>query len=210
MAFRETVAAAAGDACGHTCTKDDVSIVSYARRAVVVSFAVQTETAEEATAGSAVLTSYLSSTAFTTALKSKGGGLAGVITASGSAVQPALPVNTTSTGSDETTTDEGKMIVSLMACLIFAALMFVPCGYWYFTVLNEVSFELVPPAPLSMICEEVEERIGFVNPYLPVGGKCWVALEEEKKKEKGAKDLRDAEIAKANPHVRHNENREDY
>merc|ERR1711865_486911 len=77
MAFRETVAAAAGDACGHTCTKDDVSIVSYARRAVVVSFAVQTETVEEATAGSAVLTSYLSSTAFTTALKSKGGGLAG-------------------------------------------------------------------------------------------------------------------------------------
>lgn len=204
------MAAAAGDVCGHTCTKDDVSIVSYARRAIVVSFAVQTETAGEASAGSAVLTSYLSSTAFTVALKSKGGGLAGIITASGSAVQPALPVSTTSTGSDDTTTDDEKMMFSLVACLVFAAIVFVPCGYWYYTVLNDISFELVPPAPLSMICEEPNERISFVNPYLPVGGKCWIALEEEKRKEKEAKDLADAEKVKANPHARHNEDRDDY
>ena len=136
--------------------------------------------------------------------------VAGIITASGSAVQPALPVSTTSTGSDDTTTDDEKMMFSLIACLVFAAIVFVPCGYWYYTVLNDISFELVPPAPLSMICEQPNERISFVNPYLPVGGKCWIALEEEKRKEKEAKDLADAEKVKANPHARHNEDRDDY
>jgi len=188
-----------------------VSIITYARRAVIVNFAVQTETAEAATQGASILNNYLSSVDFTTALKSQGGGLAGIITASGLAVQPAPPVNTTSTWNDDTKLDDETLMFSLIACLVFVAVVSVPIGYWYYTVLNEIVFELVPPAPLTLICDEPLERVNFVNPYLPVGGCCWVALEEEKKKEQDKMALKKKEQEGVNPHARHDDaGREDY
>jgi len=129
--FRAVVAARTGSICGingiTACAASDVTIASWSRRSVTVSFSLTTYIESAASSAVSTLDTAIAAASFTTALQAEGGNLASV---SGATVTSSGYAQVTATSTDDelaTEEDPKKDEPSMLMVVVVALLICICC-----------------------------------------------------------------------------------
>lgn len=178
--FKDVVAAKSGNVCGlhgtSTCSSGDVSIISYSRRALQVSFSVNTCSNSNAEAVITTLENYIASSSFRTDLAAAGSVISTGITLISTRVVTSNPTpqspntNSPTTGSTNGSNDSSiwstsvYIIVILLGCALSASIVTIVLRYvWYHQRVQKVDVHKSPIAtPLSTL------EMPVLSPHSPV------------------------------------------